>query len=66
MGQATLEDRVADLEKTVAKIIAGSYRSPVKKNWRDAVGLFNDDPIAKAIDEEGRKIRQADRQQGES
>ena len=61
MGQATLEDRVTNLEKTVAKIIAESYHSDVKKNWRNAVGLFNDDPIAKAIDEEGCKIRQADR-----
>ncbi len=66
MEQATLEDRVADLEKTVTKIIAGSYRSDVKKNWRDTVGFFKDDPIAKVSAEEGRKMREADRQQGES
>ena len=65
MSQATLEDRVTDLEKTVANLIAELHTVDVKKEWRTIVGLFNDDPIAKAIDEEGRKIRQADRLQDE-
>ena len=65
MSQATLEDRVTDLEKTVANLIAELHTVDVQKDWRTIVGLFNDDPIAEAIDEEGRKIRQADRLQDE-
>ncbi len=66
MEQSTLEERVTTLEKTVAKIIAESNRPKVEKNWQNAVGLLKDDPIARAVDEEGRKIRQADRQQSRS
>ncbi|MEE4379670.1 MAG: hypothetical protein V2J55_19455 [Candidatus Competibacteraceae bacterium] len=66
MVQATLEERLYELEKTFASIISGSSSADVKKHWRDVVGFFDDDPIAKAIDEEGRKIRQADRQQSGS
>jgi len=63
MVQATLKDRVADLEKTVAGLIDELQPSGVKKDWRAAVGYFKHDVFAKAIDEEGRKIRQIDRQQ---
>ena len=40
MSQATLEDRVTDLEKTVANLIAELHTADVKKDWQTIVGLF--------------------------
>jgi len=34
-----------------------------QKDWRSTVGMFTNDPVMKQIQEEGRKIRQADREQ---
>ena len=62
MAQATLEERVANLEKLVATIIGGST-SQGSKDWRRTIGMLGDDPIQKQIDAAGRKIRQADRRQ---
>ncbi|WP_143309147.1 transferase hexapeptide repeat containing protein [Candidatus Entotheonella palauensis] len=59
----TLEERVAALEKTVAQLLSRSDATITKKDWRSALGMFADDPIMREIDEEGRRIREADRQQ---
>jgi hypothetical protein len=45
----------------VAQIAAESECLKAKKSWRNTIGTFAGNPIAKAIDEEGRKIRQAER-----
>lgn len=58
----TLEGRVAALEATVAQLLAQTDAVVAKKDWRSTLGMFADDPIMKAIDEEGRRIREADRQ----
>ena len=63
MSQQTLEERVAALEKEVARL--SSQRrpdgEPGRDDWKSTVGMFANDPIMKEIQEEGRKIREADR-----
>ena len=61
MSQASLEERVVALEHQVAQLIAGA--APPTKDWRTSVGMFSNDPVMKEIQEEGRKIREADREQ---
>ena len=58
MSQTTLEERVAALERQVVRL---KQLAPPKKDWRRTLGMFADDPILKEIDEETRKIREADR-----
>jgi hypothetical protein len=63
MPQPTLEERVAALEKEVARL-AGKLRSddePGPHDWKLTLGMFANDPIMREIEEEGRKIREADR-----
>jgi hypothetical protein len=52
----TLEKRVAQLEQTVARLLAGSYPRP--ESWREVVGMFGDDEVMKQIDEEGARWRE--------
>ena len=54
----TLEERVAALEETVARLLSQSNSVGTKKDWRSTLGMFADDPIMKEIDEEGRRIRE--------
>jgi hypothetical protein len=61
----TLEERVAALEETVAQLLSQSGSGVAKKNWRSTLGMFADDPIMKEIDAEGRRIREAGRQQAQ-
>ena len=61
----TLEERVAALEATVAQLLSQADSVGSKKDWRSTHGMFADDPIMKAIDEEGRRIREAGRQQAQ-
>jgi hypothetical protein len=37
----------------------------VKKDWRGTIGMFSGDAAMKEIQEEGRKIREADREQAQ-
>ena len=60
MAQPTLEERVEALEKTVAEL-TGRKPGPNKKDWQSTVGMFANDPVMKEIQEEGRKIRDAER-----
>ena len=59
----TLEERVAAFEETVALLLSRSDSAVAKEDWRSTLGMFADAPIMKEIDEEGRRIREADRQQ---
>ena len=63
MTQLTLEERVTALEEAVAHILSQSATGAGKKDWRSTLGMFADDPVMQEIDEEGRRIREADRQQ---
>ena len=59
----TLEERVATLEKTVAQLLVHAEAGVAKKDWRRTLGMFAHDTIMKEIDEEGRRLRDASRQQ---
>jgi hypothetical protein len=60
MAIATLEDRVAALEKSVAELL--NSREPGRpKDWRRTRGAFTGDEFMKQVFAEGRKIRSADR-----
>ena len=61
----TLEERVTALEETVAQLLSQSDSVVAKKDWRSTLGMFADDPIMQEIDAEGRRIREADRQQAQ-
>ena len=61
----TLEERVAALEATVAQLLSQADAVGAKKDWRSILGMFADDPLMKEIDEEGRRIREAGRQQAQ-
>ena len=67
MPEANIETRLNTLEQQVQGILAklsaanGSERS--SKDWRHSLGMFNDRPMMRQIDEEGRRIRQQDREQ---
>ena len=62
MPQPTLDERVAALETQVAKL-AQLQAAETKKDWRSSIGMFAGDPVMKEIIEEGRKIRQRNREQ---
>lgn len=60
--QQTIEERVSSLERTVEQLVCTKLREPGRDDWRKTIGMFRDDPLMKEIDEEGRKIREADRE----
>ena len=65
MSQPTLDERVSALELEVARLSkahVGERQRP-DKNWRSTQGMFAGDEIMKEIIEEGRKIRESDREQ---
>jgi hypothetical protein len=57
----TLEQRVAALEKDMARLLQGTEPRPRFKDWRQAIGLFPGDELMKQIDEAGSAIREAGR-----
>ncbi len=64
MSQQTLEERVRVLEEKFDQL-SRQLRpdgEPGRDDWKSTVGMFANDPIMKEIDEEARKIREADRE----
>ena len=55
----SLPERVGALEQAL------KLRSlaPKEKNWQNVVGMFGDSEFMRQVDEEGRKIREAERKQ---
>jgi hypothetical protein len=64
MAEATLEERVATLERLVAQLMRISEKTTRKKDWRRTIGMFDDDPIMQEIIAEGRRLREEDSRQG--
>ena len=61
MSRATLEERVATLEKQVGVLLAEHAGTGRAKDWRRTRGAFTGDDLMKQVFEEGRKIRDAER-----
>ena len=53
-----LLDRVEELEKQVAELMRQAAASPLKKDWRRAIGAFQDDPIFDEVVRLGREYRE--------
>lgn len=65
MPLSTLEERVAALEQQMAALMNHVLAPPIQRDWRSTVGMFTGDTLMQEIDEEGRKIREADREQAQ-
>jgi len=61
MSQASLEERVAALERQVGTLLANSAGAGRAKDWRRTRGAFTGDDLMKKIFAEGSKIRDAER-----
>jgi hypothetical protein len=66
MPRATLEQRVAALEKQVSALLANHAGTGRAKNWRRTRGAFTGDDLMKQVFEEGCKIRGADRKRAQA
>jgi hypothetical protein len=58
---ATLEERVAALERQVLAILGNHVGAGHANDWRHTRGAFTGDDLMKQVFEEGRKIRDAER-----
>jgi hypothetical protein len=61
VSRPTLEERVATLERQVGALLANHAATGRGKDWRRTRGVFTGDEIMKQVFEEGRKIREAER-----
>ena len=66
MSSLTLEDRLSRVEQLVDELVQKSASGEPPKDWRRTVGMFDGDPIMREIIEEGRRIRELDREQTRS
>lgn len=60
MSELTLESLARGVEELERKLAQQS--APSAQDWRKVVGMFADSEFMKQVDEEGRAIREADRQ----
>jgi len=65
MAQASLEERVAALERQIDALLADSARGRPAKDWRRTRGAFTGDDLMKQIFKEGHKIRAAERKRAQ-
>jgi len=65
MSRATLEERVAALERQVGALVANQVGAGRAKDWRRTRGVFTGDDLMKQVFEEGRKIREAERKRSQ-
>jgi len=65
MSRATLEERVAALERQVGALLAHHAGMGRAKDWRRTRGVFTGDELMKQVFEEGRKIRVAERKRAQ-
>jgi hypothetical protein len=63
MAESTDRERIEKLEREVIKLTARLNMLEGKKDWRAVVGMFKGDDVMKEIDEAGRKIREAEREE---
>ena len=65
MSRATIEERVAALEKQLGVLLANHAAPKLSKDWRRTRGVFTGDDFMKRVFAEGRKIREAGRKHPE-
>jgi hypothetical protein len=61
MSELTLENLARRLEEIERRLNEKDANSA--KDWRSAGGMFTGREFSRAVDEEGRKIREADREE---
>jgi hypothetical protein len=61
MSRATIEERVAALERQVGALLANDNGRGRMKDWRRTRGAFTGDELMKQVFAEGRKIREGER-----
>jgi hypothetical protein len=68
MSDAPLEQRIQTLEQQMQHVLlriqSSSPPNPPTKDWRRSLGMFDDHPVMKQIDEAGQLARQQDREHG--
>jgi len=66
METSNVESRLQSLEEQMREVLnivkVSALGNKPTKDWRRALGMFDDDQIMKQIDEAGRHIRQQDRE----
>ena len=66
MSDTQLEQRIQKLEQqmrdVLGKVQASSSQVATGRNWHKSLGMFDDHPVMKQIDEAGKLIRQQDRE----
>jgi hypothetical protein len=65
MSQRTLEERVSSLEQTVAGLVGVANAGRQNRDWRSTIGMFEGDPVIREIQEEGRRLREAERRESQ-
>jgi hypothetical protein len=65
MSHATLEERVARLEKRLDELVQekSAVDQPLQKDWRRTVGMFKGDAIMKEIIDEALRMREEERRE---
>ncbi len=66
MTQSTLEERVSAIEKMLAQLLSQMKSADKEKDWHSTIGMFAADPVMRQIQEEGEKIRKAERREAGS
>lgn len=61
MSNASLEERVTNIERLVAQLQAAQPHVPGPQDWRRTIGMFSDDEVMKRIMDNALKYREADR-----
>jgi hypothetical protein len=68
MSDAQLEQRIQTLEQQMQSVLmriqSSSGPNPRTRDWRKSLGMFDDHPVMRQIDEAGHLVRQQDREQG--
>lgn len=64
MSELTLESLAKRVE-ALEKALAAKEPDQPRNDWRKVVGMFADSDFMRQVDEEGRKIREAERAQAQ-
>ena len=63
MSEASVEQRLEQLERIVEEMRRDMLRRPGLDDWRTTIGAFADDPVAEEIIIESLRLREEERRQ---